>query len=159
MRKLLWELREALESFDPSEAIRTSLEEARNGLLDMTFEDSESALTDDVDERHSMLKYVLSETVTMFELRSLRVLVREVEFSIKLLSKEMIERSPENIEAMNDFIKSAATLSVDGNRVDGKKRLAAGLEKLRLSLYSNEDCPLIIQKAMETLRTGKWCIP
>jgi len=155
MRRLLWELRQGLEPHNPSASIRNALEDARNGLLDMTFEDNSTEEDKDQVQRSSMLRYALNETVPRCELRSIRILLREVDFTVKLFCKNLID-SNEEVRRSFFFIGEAANnLRIHGGRVDGKRRMLAAVEGFSRCMYDHaEDYPLVVQRPTENLRTA-----
>lgn len=132
IRAMLWELRIALDPLDPSEALRTSLEVSRSSFLDIPGRVNAgaggAAATRDEAIVRSEMYALMVENVLLEELRSLRVLERQ-------LNDVVVRVYPCRAEAELSVASDAsALLGIDDYRVRGKTRLADAVSDLRAAL-------------------------
>jgi len=151
-RSVLWKLREALDVFQPSRWIRLCLEEARAGLLDMSLDSQNEPI-----RSPCAVSLAFEEHLLRLELRSLRILEREVQRVVRgRILRENFHDAAE-IEALDELQTAAVKLSVDEHRVRGKSGLLRAVQKVESTLCSSNKwngCRIDDQRALEALRVG-----
>lgn len=131
MRAKLWQLREMLEPLSPSEYLRTSLELARSGFLDIPGRVGGAEGVGEPKLRSEMYALMV-ENVLLEELRSLRVLEREMDAVVRREYPGVAERELEHAREMS------ALLGIDDYRVRGKTRLANAVSYVRDAIVEKD---------------------
>jgi len=157
-RRLLWDLRTRLDRMDPPESIRSCMEEARAGLLDMGLEGKQI-------HSASAVSMAIEESFLRLELRSLLVLENE---AYRVIQEQMLHGDPNKLnhmdhtsqadrdqayEVLNAMRTAASRMTVDEHRVRGKKTLLREVQRLESYFCGENSCPLEVQQALEKLRT------
>jgi hypothetical protein len=146
LRTCLWELRVALEPHAPPESLRASLEVVRSGLLDCPpLAESDDLCESDAPDSHvekvadravlrSEMHQLMVENILLEELRSFRLLEREINDAIERHHPGFCE-----LERRAMYFSAACELGLDEYRVRSKSRLAAAAESLRRALIAELD--------------------
>lgn len=122
IRRTLWDLRNLLEPLSPSESLRTCLEVARSGFLDIP---GRLRYTGDEAKVRSEMYALMVENVLLQELHSLRVLERQLNAIVHRVYPGVVTHAL--IRASN----ASALLGIDDYRVRGKTRLANAVIDVR----------------------------
>lgn len=178
LRQLLWEIRVALEPFEPSDVLRTLLEEVRASMMDNTHESdhhhdgiggigdssanpaasaSASATGFASDSlsavQSATLQFVVEENMLMLELYSLRILLVEVQRAFDEHCPAHFHGSAAVASALAELRRASAALRVGTYRVRGRSRVSAALQRL-LDHAGAEALPVPVQRALENLRAA-----
>jgi protein-tyrosine phosphatase len=148
LRACLWDLRVALDPYSPPPSIRASLESIRSALLDMPPQYVQES-ADHVDEENmdimaladnavlrSELHSLMIEVMLLEELRSLRLLERQVSAAVE---KHYPGLAIAEVKAL--YSAAAGNLGLDEYRVRSKSRLADAAENLREALVAEVSSP------------------
>eukprot|EP00183_Erythrolobus_madagascarensis_P000389 CAMPEP_0185847886 /NCGR_PEP_ID=MMETSP1354-20130828/2971_1 /TAXON_ID=708628 /ORGANISM="Erythrolobus madagascarensis, Strain CCMP3276" /LENGTH=552 /DNA_ID=CAMNT_0028548221 /DNA_START=320 /DNA_END=1978 /DNA_ORIENTATION=- len=177
-RCVLWNLRERLESSQPSKWIRLCLEEARAAMLDTALECDVRA---SAAQSESAVCLAMEEHMLRQELRSLRLLEADVQHTIARTYPLLREASQAAGDSLLALSAAAAKLSVDEHRVRGKSGLLVAVQRVECTVCAvgedsaqcgaaagaaaidkhdaagaenRELCPVEVQRALEALRTA-----
>lgn len=125
MRSDLWQLREMLDPLHPCEWLRTSLEVARSGFLDIPGREADDG---DESKLRGEMYALMAENILLEELRSLRILEQRLSGLITRFYPGVA------VQQMRETSDASGLLGIDDYRVRGKTRLADAVVKVRSAL-------------------------